>query len=187
MTWQYIDTIERPWYPIAIAADQVVLETFNPAVPMFGAYMFWPSMEMEVWTEREPWPTGASAEDPILVEPSAQTKAMIAEIEGSEWDERIKLIPQSIREQQVPAASPGAVRVVLRAIQQGPFLRVAADVDGCLSVIADHSPDAAELDCMAGRVLLTDLGETVEIEGVTWHKVRTPAGIEGWTDGRYLG
>ena len=53
VTWQYIDTIERPWYPIAITADQVVLETFNPAVPVFGAYLFWPSMEMDVWTERE--------------------------------------------------------------------------------------------------------------------------------------
>ena len=74
----------------------------------------------------------------------------------------------------------------LLAIQQGPFLRVADDVDGCLPVLAEPSPDAGELDCMAARVLLTDLEETVEFEGTTWRKAKTPAGVVGWADGRYL-
>jgi len=72
------------------------------------------------------------------------------------------------------------------AIQQGPFLRVADDLEGCLPVLADPSPDAEELSCMAARVLLQDQGETSEIEGAAWHRVRTPAGIEGWADGRNL-
>ena len=80
-------------------------------------------------------------------------------------------------------------------VQQGPFLRVAGVGDDCLSLRAEPSPDAEELACAADRVLLTDLGGVVEagtfpyvydIERVTWLSVRTPVGIEGWADGRYL-
>ena len=39
---------------------------------------------------------------------------------------------------------------------------------------------------MAERVLLTDLGDVITDEGMTWHRVKTPAGVVGWADGRYL-
>ena len=71
------------------------------------------------------------------------------------------------------------------AVQQGPFLRVTG-VDGCLPIRAEASAAAGELACMTERVLLTDLGEALGVDGVTWHRVRTPAGLEGWADGRYL-
>ena len=84
------------------------------------------------------------------------------------------------------------------AIQQGPFLQVTG-VDDCLPILAEPSPDAEELACMAERVLLTDMGEAVQLADLVmspdptvggfedaWHRVRTPAGIEGWADSRYL-
>ena len=71
------------------------------------------------------------------------------------------------------------------AVQRGPFLRV-VDVGDCLPVLSDQSLDAEELACAAERVLLTDLGEASEVDGITWHRVRTPSGIEGWADGRWL-
>ena len=71
-------------------------------------------------------------------------------------------------------------------IQSGPFLRVASVGDGCLPIVAEPSPDAEELACAAERVLLQDLGESAEVNGLTLHKVRTPAGIEGWANDRYL-
>ena len=75
---------------------------------------------------------------------------------------------------------------ILRLALHGPFLRVTG-VDGCLPVRASHSPDAEELACAAERVLLTDLGgDVITDDGPTWRMVRTPAGIEGWADGRYL-
>ena len=83
---------------------------------------------------------------------------------------------------EVPRSEDG--RLFL-AIQRGPFLRV-TDVDGCLPIWAEASHDSEELACMAERVLLTDTGETTELDGATWHSVRTPAGIEVWADGRYL-
>ena len=73
----------------------------------------------------------------------------------------------------------------LVGLQRGPFLPV-TNVDGCLPIRAEPSPDAEELACAAERVLLTHLGEAVEVDGVTWRKVRTPASIEGWADSSYL-
>ena len=82
----------------------------------------------------------------------------------------------------VPRAEDGHLFL---AVQHGPFLRV-VDVADCLPVLADHSLDAEELACAAERVLLTDLGEASEVDGTSWHRVRTPSGIEGWADGRWL-
>ena len=70
-------------------------------------------------------------------------------------------------------------------LQYGPFLQVSG-VDDCLPIRAEASADGEELACATERVLLTDLAETSEMDGATWHRVRTPAGIEGWADGRYL-
>ena len=55
-----------------------------------------------------------------------------------------------------------------------------------LPIQAEPSSDSEDLACMAERVLLTDLAEASEVDGATWHRVRTPAGVEGWADSRYL-
>ena len=75
---------------------------------------------------------------------------------------------------------------IILGVQHGPFLRVTGLEKGCLPIRAETSTDSEELACAAERVLLTDLVEASEADGVTWHKVRAPAGIEGWADGRYL-
>ena len=73
------------------------------------------------------------------------------------------------------------------AIQHGPFLRVLEVEGGCLPIRAESSQEAEELACMAERALLQDQdGDVITDEDVTWHRVRTPAGIQGWADGRYL-
>ena len=72
------------------------------------------------------------------------------------------------------------------AIQRGPFLRV-VDVYECLALKDEPSSDAEELACVAERVLLQDQGgDVITDDGVTWRRVRTPAGVVGWADGRYL-
>ena len=74
------------------------------------------------------------------------------------------------------------------AIQQGPFLRVVDVGESCLRIRTELSRDSAELACMAERVLLTDLHSSGHDDsGTSWRKVRTPSGIEGWAEGRYLG
>ena len=70
-------------------------------------------------------------------------------------------------------------------IQRGLFLRVTG-ADDCLPIRSGPSSSSEELACMAERVLLTDLAKASEVDGATWHRVRTPAGIEGWADGRHL-
>lgn len=80
----------------------------------------------------------------------------------------------------------GGYTLRLLAMQQGPFLRVVDVGDRCLPVKAKASPDVENLDCAAERVLLTDLAEASEVDDTTWHRVRTPAGIEGWASSRYL-
>ena len=73
------------------------------------------------------------------------------------------------------------------ALQIGPFLRVTGMGEGCLPIRADPSPDTEELACVAERVLLQDQGgDVITDDGVTWRKVKTPAGVVGWADGRYL-
>ena len=80
---------------------------------------------------------------------------------------------------------PDVLTFLPLAVQRGPFLRV-TNVAGCLPVRAEASADSEELACSAERVLLTDLAEATEADGTTWHRVRTPAGLEGWADVRYL-
>ena len=72
------------------------------------------------------------------------------------------------------------------AVQQGPFLRVVGMGDGCLPIVAEALASTTELTCAVERVLLQDLGESVEVNSLTLHKVKTPAGIEGWANDRYL-
>ena len=72
------------------------------------------------------------------------------------------------------------------ALQPGPFLQVVDVGEDCLSLRAEPSLDAEELACMAERVLLQDQGDVVTDEGIIWRKAKTPAGVVGWADGRYL-
>ena len=76
-------------------------------------------------------------------------------------------------------------RSLVDAVQTGPFARV-VDTGLCLNVRAEPSLAARALDCMADGVLLRDLGEMREAEGVTWVRVSTPAGVEGWASAKYL-
>ena len=89
------------------------------------------------------------------------------------------------------ALPPEALRIndqpYLLAVHQGPFLRVLEVEGGCLPIRAEPSQEAEELACMAERALLQDQdGDVITDEDVTWRRVRTPAGIEGWADDRYL-
>jgi hypothetical protein len=40
--------------------------------------------------------------------------------------------------------------------------------------------------CEAEGVTLSDLLERLVVEGITWARVRTPTGIEGWASSQYL-
>ena len=73
-----------------------------------------------------------------------------------------------------------------RLVLQGPFLRVVDVGEDCLPLRANPALDAEELACAAERVLLQDQGDVVTDEGVTWHRVRTPAGTDGWADDQFL-
>jgi hypothetical protein len=42
------------------------------------------------------------------------------------------------------------------------------------------------LACEAEGVMLGDLLERLVVEGITWARVRTPTGIEGWASTQYL-
>ncbi len=76
-------------------------------------------------------------------------------------------------------------RSLVDAVQIGPFARV-VDTGSCLNLRAEPSLGAQALDCMADGVLLRDLGEVSEADGVTWVRVSTPAGVEGWASAKYL-
>jgi hypothetical protein len=56
----------------------------------------------------------------------------------------------------------------------------------CLNVRAEPGPAGQVLACEAEGVSLRDLGLSVDLEGVTWLRVVTPAGIEGWASMQYL-
>jgi hypothetical protein len=76
-------------------------------------------------------------------------------------------------------------RNLATAIQQGPFARVINTEGTCLNIRAEPGSGAA-LDCAAEGVLLRDLREFADVAGVTWLRVATPAGLEGWASTQYL-
>ena len=174
VTWNHIDTLERPWNLIAISRSQLLLGGYNNAVPTWYGNMLWPSMELEVSISLLGHPTSESIRE------------RIEDVEGSGREEALRLagiLPIRLEGYGGAKYKPTIYPI---AIQRGPFLRVVDDVDGCLPIKADPSLKADELACAAERVLLIDLKETVEVEGTTWHSVRTPAGLEGWAEGRHL-
>ena len=56
----------------------------------------------------------------------------------------------------------------------------------CLNVRAEPAMTAAVLACAADGVLLRDTGETREVDGATWRRVVTPAGVDGWASSQFL-
>lgn len=76
-------------------------------------------------------------------------------------------------------------RSLVRAVLPGPFARVMG-TGSCLNVRAEPGIAAEVLACAADGVLLRDMGETQEIDGMTWLRVVTPAGAEGWASRQYL-
>ena len=80
---------------------------------------------------------------------------------------------------------PLSGRNYVRAVLHGPFARV-VDTGSCLNVRSEPSEAADALTCAADGVLLHDTGDTREVDGVTWRRVVTPAGVEGWANSQYL-
>jgi hypothetical protein len=77
-------------------------------------------------------------------------------------------------------------RNLIVAVQRGPFLAVAGDVGDCLNVRESPSTDAPSLGCFAAGVLLYDLEESTDAGGLTWRRVATPSGDEGWASDQFL-
>jgi hypothetical protein len=80
---------------------------------------------------------------------------------------------------------PRRFSYIVLAVLHGPFARV-VNTGACLNVRAEPAIAADALTCAADGVLLRDTGETREVEGVTWCRVVTPAGVEGWASAQYL-
>jgi hypothetical protein len=76
-------------------------------------------------------------------------------------------------------------RNFVQAVLRGPFARV-VETGSCLKVRAEPGMAASVLTCAADDVLLRDTGETQEVDGTTWRRVVTPAGLEGWASSQYL-
>lgn len=70
-------------------------------------------------------------------------------------------------------------------VQRGPFARV-VNTGSCLNIRDAPSLDSNVLTCATDGVLLRDQGETAETDGVTWARVVTPVGVEGWAATVYL-
>jgi DNA-binding CsgD family transcriptional regulator len=72
-----------------------------------------------------------------------------------------------------------------RLLLQGEFLEVGTGGD-CLNVREEASVEAASLACYRDGVRLRDLGESTQSGGVSWLKVSTPDGREGWASAEFL-
>ena len=71
------------------------------------------------------------------------------------------------------------------AFQTGPFARV-VNTGSCLNIRDGTSLNSNVLTCAADGVLLRDSGDRVAEGGITWARVTTPAGAEGWAATGYL-
>ena len=76
-------------------------------------------------------------------------------------------------------------RNYVRLVEPGPFFRVAGAGD-CLNVREQPSTTAGVLGCYADNVLFKDLGAEQQAGGITWWKVQTPDGKEGWASREFL-
>jgi hypothetical protein len=103
------------------------------------------------------------------------------------WPAIIDLNRLSVTLIEEPFAGPGFElgRTFVAGIQRGPFARV-VNTGSCLNIRDGPSLESNVITCAADGVLLRDQGETVESDGVTWVRVVTPAGVEGWAAAAYL-
>lgn len=77
-------------------------------------------------------------------------------------------------------------RNLVTAAQTGA-LALVRDTGSCLNVRSEAGSSADVVNCAADGVLLTNLGVRAGAEGqLTWLKVRTPAGEEGWASTDFL-
>jgi|GEM_PF-1603332 len=73
----------------------------------------------------------------------------------------------------------------VRAYEAGPYLRGTGAGD-CLNVREQPSTSAPVVQCFADNVLLKNLNQEQQAGGITWKKVRTPTGKEGWASAEFL-
>ena len=80
---------------------------------------------------------------------------------------------------------PVSGRHILHAVQIGPFARV-VNTGSCLRVRAEPSLSSQTLDCLADGVLLQASGEARDADSITWLRVMTPGGVQGWASTVFL-
>jgi len=91
-----------------------------------------------------------------------------------------------------PAATCGSLQASFEATPWVPrtpipwFVRVVNTDGTCLNIRREPGSAGQVLACEAEGVMLEDLQVSVFLEGITWGRVRTPAGIEGWASRQYL-
>ncbi|MGE3074584.1 MAG: LuxR C-terminal-related transcriptional regulator [Dehalococcoidia bacterium] len=76
-------------------------------------------------------------------------------------------------------------RNYLRLVEAGRTFRVTGAGD-CLNVREQPNTSASVLGCYADNVLLRDHGGEQQTGGITWWKVGTPDGKEGWASREFL-
>jgi len=91
-----------------------------------------------------------------------------------------------------PNATCGAIRVAFEATPWVPptpvprYARVVNTDGTCLNIRKEPGSAGQVLACEAEGVMLEDLLAGVFLEEITWARVRTPGGIEGWASTQYL-
>jgi len=73
----------------------------------------------------------------------------------------------------------------IQLVEPGPFVRVTGAGD-CLNVREQPSTTAPVIACYADNVLLRNLNTEQVAGGITWWKVRTPSGRDGWASKEFL-
>ncbi len=73
----------------------------------------------------------------------------------------------------------------IREFTAGPFLRVTG-AGSCLNVREQPAATAPVVQCFADNVLLKNLAQEQQAGGITWKKVQTPTGSQGWASAEFL-
>ena len=210
VTWQELTTFELPWLARKILSpeehdgDQLVLSALTVfEVPPPGVPAAYPDPIL--------WPSGRPAGE--LAEPEAECPDCyelpdgrillmgedggggpylhLPSIQDPETKEVLLLpLPKKRvdlgREASTEVSLGGQLIFRGHGVQIGPFLRVTNVEGSCLNIRVEPNLESQVLTCVAQHVLLQDQGEAVEVDGTTWRKAKTPAGVTGWADGRYL-
>ena len=91
-----------------------------------------------------------------------------------------------------PVATCGGIRAAFEATPFVPptpdpqYARIVNTDGTCLNIRREPGSAGQVLACEAEGVMLEDLLAGVFLEDITWARVRTPAGIEGWASTQYL-